>query len=634
MNGAQARGIYRMPDGVRALGAPLPEQAPRYDVVVVGGGTAGALAAIAAAREGVRVLVVERLNSLGGMGTAGHIEGYYYGCRGGLYEQLDAMAKAYEPLGYAPSGPNSYNVELKKRVIENELRAAGGEIVYQADLTGVLMEGTRVVGVEYAREDGLHTAVAQVVIDATAEAYVCLLAGAAYTLGREMDGKVQPFGNVRIDYHPETNACGHSYTDCGYVNPIDPEDYTRAVLAAADFAVYLKADYRKPPRLLGMTQVVGMREGPLVEGETRLRLQDAADRRLPGEKILFTAYSNADNHGKDMAFENRPQRDWMIACSLWGLNFTVPVPVGAVIPKGIDGLLMAGRMISVDHDLASCIRMERDVQKCGEAVGLLAASAVKSGLPVRKTPYAPLAQQLRRSGCLLAQNDFGFIDSRRSIDRGRVCFPETIAQIREGLASDAPGMAIWRVRQLADRTPLYAMLDAHTEPNLPIHAAMALALADDDAGAPLLMDCVQRRDAFIPRTSRKYNMPRGAAALYLLGRLRYKPALETILPLIAQWEQITPEEFTPDEFLSDAEEVRFQYLSQAIVAAMEIALAHPETRARTDAVIHGVIDAPTLSIHSTLKMMIKGMTPIKYEMAPMLRNAVQCLTQKRREAEG
>ena len=129
-------------------------------------------------------------------------------------------------------------------------------------------------------------------------------------------------------------------------------------------------------------------------------------------------------------------------------------------------------------------------------------------------------------------------------------------------------------------------------------------------------------------------MPRGAAALYLLGRLRYKPAIETILPLIAQWEHITPEEFAPDEFLSDAEEVRFQYLSQAIVAAMEIALAHPETRARTDAVIHGVIDAPTLSIHSTLKMMIKGMAPIKYEMAPMLRNAVQCLTQKRREAEG
>lgn len=623
------KGIYRMPDGVRILCAPLPEQAPRYDVAVVGGGTAGAIAAIAASREGARVIVIERLNSLGGMGTAGGIEGYYYGSRGGVYEQLDAMAKAYEPLGYAPSGSSSFNVELKKRVLENELLRAGGRIVYDADLTGVLMDENRVVGVEYAREDSLHAVYAQAVIDASAEAYVCLLAGASYTLGRSMDHKTQPFGNVRIDYHPESNHSGHSYTDCGYVNPIDPEDYSRAVMAAANYTVYLRDDYRQLPRLLGITQIVGLREGPLVEGDTRLTLQDAVDRRLSKEKLLFTAYSNADNHGKDMAFENRPQQDWMIACSLWGLNFTVPVPVGTVIPKGIDGLLMAGRMISVDHDLASCIRMERDVQKCGEAVGILAAETVKRGLPVREVPYEPLALKLQQSGCLLEQNDLGFIDSRRSLDMGRVFFPETLDEIERGLASDAPGMAMWRVRQLKDLTPIRAMLEKRKEGHLPIHAAMALALADDDAGAPQLINCVKRRDAFVPRSSRKYNMLRSASALYLLGRLRYKPALEEMLSLISNWQSITIEAFVPDEFMANEEECRFQYLSQAIVAAMEIALAYPETRERVDAVVHGVIDAPDFSINSTLKMMIKNMKPIRYQMAPMIRNAVHCLTLKR-----
>lgn len=622
-------GIYRMPDGVRALCAPLPEQAPRCDVAIVGGGTAGAVAAIAAAREGARVIVVERLNGLGGMSTAGRIEGYYYGSRGGVYEQLDAMTKAYEPLGYAPSGPNGFNAELKKRVLENELLGAGGSIVYDADLTGVLMDGHRVVGVEYAQDDGLHAVYAQTVIDASAEAYVCLLAGASYTLGRDMDHKVQPFGNVRIDYHPESNHSGHSYTDCGYANPIDPEDYSRAIMAAAGFAVYLKDDYRQPPRLLGITQAVGMREGPLVEGDARLTLQDAVDRRLSREKLLFTAYSNADNHGKDMAFENRPQKDWMIACSLWGLNFTVPVPMGAVIPKGIDGLLMAGRMISVDHDLASCIRMERDVQKCGEAVGILAAEAAKRALPVREVPYEPLAFKLRQSGCLLEQNDLGFIDSRRAPDMGRVFFPETIEEIERGLASDAPGMAMWRVRQLKDRAPIRTMLERHEETHLPIHAAMALALADDASGAQMLIDCVKRRDAFVPKSSRKYNMLRSASALYLLGRLHYKPALDELLSLIANWRSITIEAFVPDEFMANEEECRFQYLSQAIVAAMEIALAYPETRERVDAVVHGVIDAPDFSINSTLKMMIKSMKPIRYQMAPMIRNAVHFLTLKR-----
>lgn len=623
------KGIYRMPDGVRTLCAPLPENAPRYDVVVVGGGTAGAISAIVAAREGAKVLVVERLNGLGGMSTAGRIEGYYYGCRGGVYEQLDAMAKSYEALGYAPSGPSSFNVELKKRVLENELLLAGGEIVYDADLTGVLMDGNTVLGVEYAKEDGLHAVYAQVVVDASAEAYASLLAGAEYTLGRDMDQKVQPFGNVRIDYHPESNRSGHSYTDCGYANPIDPEDYSRAIMAAADFVVYLKEDYRQLPRLLGMTQIVGMREGPQIQGDVRLTLQDAADRKLPSDKILFTGYSNADNHGKDMAFENRPQQDWMIACSLWGLNFTVPVPMGAVIPKGIDGLLLSGRLISVDHDLASCIRMERDVQKCGEAVGILAAEAATRKLPVREVPYDALKVKLHRSGCLLPQNDFGFIDSRKSLDMGRVLFPETIEEIEAGLKSDTPGMAMWRVRQLEDRTPLYPMLEKTQEEHLPIHAAMALALADDDTGAPLLVDCVKRRDAFIPKTSRKYNMIRGASALYLLGRLRYKGALEELLPLIENWRAIEPDNFTPDEFLADEEEYRFQYLSQAVVAVMEIALEHPETRAQVDEVVHRVIDAPDFSIHSTLKMMIKNLAPIKYEMAPMIRNAVKCLTEKR-----
>ena len=123
--------------GVDAHGcAPVADDAPRYDVIVVGGGTAGALAALTVAERGQNVLVVERLNCLGGMSTAGRIEGYYYGNRGGLYEQIDAEAKAYEPFGYAPSGVSSFNVELKKRVLENRLHSAGAELELEADLTG------------------------------------------------------------------------------------------------------------------------------------------------------------------------------------------------------------------------------------------------------------------------------------------------------------------------------------------------------------------------------------------------------------------------------------------------------------------------------------------------------------------
>ena len=620
------RGIYRLMNDERRLAAEIPQNAREYDAVVVGGGTAGAIAALALSMEECRVLVVERLNCLGGMGTAGRIENYYFGCRGGLYEQIDAEAKGSEPLGYTVSYPSGYNCELKERVLEEKIRGLGGEIAYGADLTGVIMDGNTVLGVEYIQGAQLHCACAPVVIDATAEGYLCQIAGAEYTLGRDLDQKVQPFGNVRIDLVEESMTGSHSYTDCGYVSPIVPEQYSQAILSAARFSTYLLDDYRIGRRLLGITPYIGMREGMLIQGEERLRLQDVVNGVSPKGKILFYAYSNADNHGKDMAFENHPQQDWMIACSLWGLNFSMGVPMGCVIPRGIHGLLAAGRLISVDHDLASCVRMERDAQKCGEAVGYLAALAVKDRVDVRDVDYEKLEKKLRTSGCLTEKNHVGFMDSRLPARQARIKMPLSPEEIKAGLASDSPGMAIWQAAHAwQDRSPLYAFL-ADENDHLRIHAAMALALAGKDAGAEILLECVRKQDDFVPATSRKYNMIRGAAALYLLGRIAYAPALDDILHIIQDWQQIHPASFKKDEFLADEEEYRFQYLSQAIVAAEEIALLHPAAREKTDAVIHGVIDDPAFSIHSTLK----GRQQLKYQMADMIRHAVDCLEKKRK----
>jgi len=618
-------GIYRMPDGVRTLCAPLPENAPHYDIIIVGGGTAGSMAAIAAGRDGRSVLVVERLNILGGQAIAGHVDGYYYGCRGGLYEQIDAEAKAYEPMGYPLTGTHAFHVELKKRVLEKQLLDAGVELVYDADLTGVLMEGNRVVGVEYATDTGLFAARAHVVIDASAEAYVCLLAGAEYQLGRKLDGKVQPFSNMRADYYPDTRRITHAYSDGGYANPVDPEQYTDAILTAAKLPFYLREDFSQKPRLVAIAHMVGMREGPLVEGDVRLHLEDVLNGTSPRERTLYVSYSNADNHGKDMAFEDPAQTDWMVACSLWGINFTVRVPVEACIPKGIDGLMMAGRMISVDHSLASCTRQQRDVQKSGEAVGFWASEAAARGVSVRDVPYEAVEKKLRRSGCLMDQNDFGMIDTRVPADKGRVFFPETVEEIERILSGTTPGMAQWVVRRMRgdQLIPIREMLKKPGE-HLPIHAAMALALAGDDSGADLLLDAVVKRDPFLPNSSKKFNMIRGAAALYLLGRLAYRPALDEALSIVENWQDVMPADFKPDEFIADLEEYRFQYLSLSIVAALAIAKKYPDVRERVLDVLHRATDREDFSIHSTLK----GAEQPKYQMAPMIRNAIRCLSEE------
>lgn len=607
------QGVWRMMGDERRFFEEESTGAARYQCIVVGGGTAGAMAAIALVQRGVKTLVVERMNCLGGTGTAGHVAGYYFGSRGGLYEQIDAAAEPYEAYGYAMKSP--VNVELKKRVLEEAVAEGGGTIAFDADLTGVIMAGRRVLGVEYADDAGLHRACADVVIDASAEGYVCLLAGAEYTLGRDLDHKPQPFSCMRITSLDNQTASG-AYIDCGYARGTDPEEYTRAVLSYLNYSFYDKQDFAEGGRFLGFSQQVGIREGPLFIGDERVRLADVADGENRPDRVLFYAYSNADNHGKDMAFENQTQQDWMIACSLWGLNFTVAVPVGCVMPKGIDNLLMAGRMISVDHDLASCVRQKRDIQKCGEAVGVLAALAIQSRVSPREVDYGVLSRELRKSGCLLPQNNFGFVNRKYPLQSGRVVFPTDLGEIRRQLAGDAPGMAMWRGRRHEPLSDFYPWLKDENR-TLAVHTAMMLALAGDDAGADILLDAIRRRDSFVPTTGLKFNMIRGVACLYLIGRLACRRALPDVLAVISGWETIVPEQFVPDEFLYDEEEYRFQYLSMAVWAADRIAAAHPETRGEVNAVIDSVIGRADFSIHSTLK----GPVQQKYEMAGMIRQA-------------
>jgi hypothetical protein len=118
-----------------------------------------------------------------------------------------------------------------------------------------------------------------------------------------------------------------------------------------------------------------------------------------------------DNHNKDIAFENDLQQDWAVAASLWGLNMSVPIPLGALIPKGIDNLLVAGRSLAVDHDLAACVRMKRDMQKCGEAAALAAMVAIQENLPLRNIPYDLLRPLLMENGCLRESNHVRLRDS-------------------------------------------------------------------------------------------------------------------------------------------------------------------------------------------------------------------------------
>ncbi|MBN2450244.1 MAG: FAD-dependent oxidoreductase, partial [Lentisphaeria bacterium] len=144
----------------QASPGPLPLLGT-YDVVVVGGGTSGAAAGIAAARQGARTLVLEHLYGLGGVGTLGMIGKYWYGNR----------------VGFAATVPEN-PLEVRLEFYRRELRKAGGEVWFGVLGCGAAVEGNRVTGVVVATPYGRGVVRAAVVIDGTGNADIAAVAGA------------------------------------------------------------------------------------------------------------------------------------------------------------------------------------------------------------------------------------------------------------------------------------------------------------------------------------------------------------------------------------------------------------------------------------------------------------------------
>ena len=155
--------------------ATVPQQARplrvlgSYDVVVIGGGTSGAPAGIAAARRGARTLVVEYQHALGGVGTLGLIGRYHRGYRAGFTAEVDKATGA---------GTRGWDVLRKAEWWRAELRRAGGDLWFGALGCGACVEDGTVRGAVVATPEGRGVVLARVVVDATGNADVAAAAGA------------------------------------------------------------------------------------------------------------------------------------------------------------------------------------------------------------------------------------------------------------------------------------------------------------------------------------------------------------------------------------------------------------------------------------------------------------------------
>ncbi len=174
------------------MSLPYTASPRRWDVLVAGGGTAGAVAGIAAARAGARVLVVEAQGSLGGSGTNAWVTPLMRNVSAGqnlnrgLTDELKARLLARGDGGVDKSGnDNWFNPEGLKYVLERMLLEAGGEVLYHTSVVAPVLEGGRIGSLVVHNKGGLQALGAGVFIDATGDADVAAAAGVPFHAGDE-----------------------------------------------------------------------------------------------------------------------------------------------------------------------------------------------------------------------------------------------------------------------------------------------------------------------------------------------------------------------------------------------------------------------------------------------------------------
>ncbi len=432
---------------------PLPVLG-RYDVVVVGGGTGGAPAAIGAGRKGAKALVVEYLHALGGVSTMGLIGKYYHGYRGGFTSEIDQ--------GVAEVGGKegkSTDVDLKIEYYRREIREAGGDIWFGTLGCGAFVRDGKVRGAVVATPSGRGVVLADVVIDGTGNSDVAAAAGAPYihTAGDFL--AVQGTG-----LPPRALGADYTNTDYTFVDETDMLDVWRLFLSA-------RKKYRGA---FDLAQLIDTRERRRIRGDVVLTILDHVNgRRFPD--TIGMCKTNFDTHGYTVD-------PYFVPTHPEHKSLTAYVPYRCLIPTGFDGILVIGLGISVHRDAVPIIRMQPDVQNVGYAAGCAAAMAAKSGGMVKDIDLKALQKHLIEMGCLPEGADTWEDSYPMPTEK----IAEAVRNVEKGFEKVAVIMA-----HKSEAIPMLKKAMSAAEGDKQITYARILGACGDDSGADVLLKQVR-----------------------------------------------------------------------------------------------------------------------------------------------
>lgn len=585
--------------------APVIKETRDYDLIVAGLGTAGAVAAIAAARRGLKVLGIEQMNCMGGTGTAGGIPTQYLGFKGGLYEEIDREAELLRRCGFA--GDKGAGCLTKALSLERAAVRAGVALRPGASVVGVIRDdnnANRILGVRWVDSAGIHEARAKYTLDATADAQVCIMVGCEMLSGRPIDGGFQLYSNVSRNYSRDSGMLYSTNQDDGAVCQYNPAELGRAVISSCISPLHLPSRFSfGRHRKLGPAPLLGIREGRRIAGESTVTLPDITDGRFCKDPLFFE-YANLDNHGKDTAFEERSFRDWIEVCSLWDCRISIPVPAGALIPRGYSGLLAAGRCISVDHSVAFAVRMKDAMQKCGEAAGEMIALAKETGCDVREIPYSSLKDRLVAGGVIKTDDSpraYYYNPQDGTYKRSLEELAENTDMLKSLISSGSGGAAIMaaarNIKKYADNLREWMRGEGEGEGEARLNCALALCLGgcvkDSDEAADVIIQAISDRSGRQSESSYTFNFPYAVSAMSVAGRAGLAGAVPALLEIILDphYADRIPcrDNFTgKTKLVSDDDDIKFIYFTAALAALREICELRPEVRRGAAAALTGI----------------------------------------------
>ena len=418
--------------------------ASRADVVVVGGGPAGFSAALAAARNGAKVTLLERYNHLGGLASGGMVlvlddmwdnhlnEISVRGTCLTMIERMAALKLAVYPRsdewGYDPGARKrwyrygtfdfhthdtphpicfavAFDPDGWKRVALDMVQEAGIELRLHSWFSQTLVEDGRVTGVVCESKSGPQAIMGGVVIDATGDLDVAASAGAPHTGGNYIMTTVFRLGNVDTDA-----AERFEREEPAAFAALDRQ--IKKLLGGSWGLWWLKTPlpgivWCNCPHMAGL-------DGQKVEDLTRAEIQgrkhihalvDFVRKNLPGFErcqVVDVAPQTGVRQTRllegeyILTKEDLAKRTRFADSVARGRDYTMPYRV--MLPQQIDNLLVAGRHYSVTSQAQ---KISREIPPCmamGEAAGVAAALAIDAGVTVRKLDVARLQKTLRAQG--------------------------------------------------------------------------------------------------------------------------------------------------------------------------------------------------------------------------------------------